>query len=571
MPPVAERRPTLTTLSALAVTLALAPFLPAQTSPTWDFTNLIPSSGSARVGARLLEEREIVLSCQPEFRTRSTAPPLPAHLQVGAVRQGASPPMSMAVFGNHSFNESFSQLQQAVAPLAGGGFAVVWEEWAWPHRDLRLQVLDGQGHLLLGAEGVALADEPEDEGDAVVIADPEGGAFAAYVRQDSSGTRVIAQRVSRAGVRLWADRGVPVADLRDRESQVEPHLVPTSGGLFVCFSALGRSFKDTSIRCQRLDASGQRTWVPSGIEAGGVPGLRVLPRGVPDGRGGLLVFWRNQRDVYDTEMEPMLMEGQHFRADGKRLWQERGLLVRTTHLAEDNGHSMRFFNVVADGNGGAIIAFNDWTGTTAYVMDVMAQRVSGDGDLFWGQGAVVAASDVHQQHEATIADGDGGAFVAVYKGDSDSHSRLFLYHLGADARHLWSSSGVPLSDRHALALDYGVFGTFDLDVLRVAWVHQLVPYTYEMDVHFARFLSNGVALDPPGGVALTTAPDSQFINGAAFDHEFGSLLAVWDDRQSGDWHNLDTGGALLSEGLSETVRIRARLMSGQSYRASDSP
>ena len=332
-------------------------------------------------------------------------------------------------FGVTPLNERFSQLQQSVAALAGGGFAAVWVEGNFPSRDVRLQMLTADGSFILGPGGLTIGGSPEDESHAVVVAHAWSGAFVAFQRAlPTGGSQVIVQYFDATGTPQWPGDGVAAADQTMPASQVEPYLVANrQGGVFVCFrDFVGAIPPDDKVRCQAIDASGNRLWSAFGEDAGGVAGLRVVPRGVSDGQDGLLVFWRNQRDPFSDPIDPMLMEGQYFAADGTKLWGSQGLVVRTTNLQEANGWSFRFFNVVPDGNGGAILAFNDWTGVSDPMLDVLAQRVMGDGSLPWGQGIVVVGADGQQQHEATIAAPDGGAFVAVYEDVSSTHSKLWL-------------------------------------------------------------------------------------------------------------------------------------------------
>ncbi len=314
-----------------------------------------------------------------------------------------------------------------------------------------------------------------------------------------------------------------------------PHLVADAvGDVFVCFQFFGVGPR-LDIRCQRFDGTGQRLWSNAGASAadGGNDELRVVPRGVSDGAGGLLLFWRNQREIDGSAVGPMLMEGQHFGPDGRRLWGPAPKVIRSTRLAPDNGYTFKFFQVVTDGSGGAVLAFNDWVADDP-ALDVVAQRVSEAGELLWGSGAVVTAAPGPQQHDQTIASGDGGAFVAVFELVNDSHNRLRLFRLGPDGRHLWSPDGILVSDPGATALDYGLFGSYEGEVLRLAWTHQAAPAAHQFGVAFATCSPGG--LISPRSI-LTTYESVHLVEGAAWSGDLGATLAVWDE------------GAVISESL----------------------
>jgi hypothetical protein len=417
-------------------------------------------------------------------------------------------------------------------------------EGDYPETDVRMQWVGSGGEKLLEPEGrivAGLAGFNEDS--AVVAPHADAGSFVAFARGSSSSSQAIyVQSFDATGSPRWPGDGVLASTASD--SQLDPHLVADSdGGVFVCFE---RS-QIEGIWCQYLSDQGKRLWGSVGLLAGGEAGWRVVPRGVADHSGGLLIFWRNQRDGYDGNVEPMLMEGQHFAGDGTRLWTDDGLLVRTTNLEESNGHSFSFHQVVPDGSGGAILVFNDWVEMSASNLDVVAQRVAGDGSLLWSDGTVVAATAVHHQHENTIASPGGGAFVVAFEEVSSTQSKLRLYRIGGDGSHEWPTTGQELSDPSANALNYGAFGSFDQGILRLVWTHQLLPGTLEMDIRLARYTANGERLDGASGSPVTTAHDAQFVRGMTYSPEARISLAVWDDRRKGTWGDLDVyGGVIMS-------------------------
>ncbi len=464
-------------------------------------------------------------------------------------RNAAGTPRSVAravVFAQSSANESFGELQQSVVALAGGGFGVVWGEGAYPDFDVRMQWLDPVGQAVFPAGGLLVAGGPASQADAVIAAHPTAGAFVAFTEDNE----VFVQSFDGAGSPRWPGSGVAVVDSTPFEVLQTPSVVASpDDGVFVCFTySTGGPIND--IRCQHVDETGSRRWGDAGVSVGdgGDADLRVLPRGVADGAGGLLLFWRNQRRAYmEPDTSPMLMEGQHFDSQGSRLWGSTPKVVRTTGLASSNNYGYWFFQVAGDGSGGAVLAFNDSTGGLAGGLDVMAQRVSSAGDLLWGDGAVVTAAIGHQQHEQTIGAPDGGAFVAVWEDAGRDHNRLRLFRLAPDGSPAWAAGGLLLSDPAASALDYSVCGSFDDGSLRLAWTHQRSPNSLEMDVQLAGYTLAGQRRGGAAGISLTPAQDAQFVRGLAFSAGAAEVLAVWDDRRKGSWTDMDVAGATLKD------------------------
>lgn len=463
---------------------------------------------------------------------------------------GAAAPPEEVALGTLPGREELNELRQHIALLPGGGYAVVWESEGLGQGDVHLQVIRPDGGKALGPQGVVVAGTDRYESQAVVAASPEGTIFVAWKDVLSGAgleSLIRVQAYDTAGQALWAAGGVFAADSPDPEFQELPNLVPgPDGGVYVCLQGDLLTVDDVKVRCNLLDAGGHPLWSEAGQEAGGVRGWRILPKGVPDGAGGLLVFWRNGRVVFDDEtIDPILMEGQRFAPDGTRLWGAQGKLVRTTNLPEGASYIFTVFDVVSDGHGGAVLAFDDWSGNAGWGMDVYAQRVNADGETLWGSAAVVRSGKAQQQQSAVIAAPDGGAFFVVteFLGPTSVRSRVF--RLSPGGRHLWTRKGVLLQDRGLQ--DYGAYGSFDDGVLRIAWIHQTRPGFF-FDVNLAAFDLTGKRLTPAQGVPITRARDAQFLRGFVFDPERGQGFAVWEDRRKGNADLMDAYGALYTEG-----------------------
>jgi hypothetical protein len=444
-----------------------------------------------------------------------------------------SPPVEVAL-GVTAEDESFAAMGQSVAALAGGDIAATWRRGPFESSSVVVQLLDSRGVPRLAAGGVTL--ESGALADPGVVAHVREGFFVGYSRRTRVGYEIVVHRFDRDGFPLWPGGVAAARSARSAEAQSEPFLTAdASGGVYVCFAVIDWSGATPpwNLRCQRLSENGQRLWGESGRQVAPARGWRVLPRAVLDGSGGLLVFWADYGDVEDAKSVPIRMEAQRFSPDGSTLWNPAGLLVRETNLSEQNGHSYEFYDVVPDGAGGAVLAFNDWTQTADDALDVMAQRVSQEGQLLWGNGAIVAAHAGHEQHDATIATCAGCAAVTVW----EPGRRLVLYMLGADGRHLWPETGIELSAGGGES--YGAAGDYSNGVLRVAWTRQLEAAGSEFDVLRARFSSDGTRL--AGSEAFSTAPAAQVTSDAVYQRATSSFVVAWaDTRASGSLASTDT-------------------------------
>jgi hypothetical protein len=444
-------------------------------------------------------------------------------------------------------DEACSPLRQSVTALPGGGFAAAWDSGALDAGDVGVQLLREDGSPILPANGITLGLASYDEGDAVVAPHPTSGAFVAFRRKYSDfATQIVVASIDGAGQRRWGHDGVVAAAPLAGEVQHNPQLVPdASGGVYVCFQTLIFSAlaNPVGIRCQHIVAAGFPTWDRYGIVASSRPGVRVVPRAVSDGAGGLLVFWRNQRDA-NRPQDLMLMEGQRIGADGRVLWGSDGLILRRTNITPSRGHGFGFLDAVPDGRGGAVIGFDDWSAPGAPDFDVFAQRVDANGTTLWGDGVRVAGGPLAQFHEATVAAPDGGAFVAVRESVTSSETRLQLYRLGPDGRHAWPASGTLLSGA-PLGYNQNAVGGFESGTLWMTWSRQPGPNTIAYDVRMARFALDGTRRDGAEGAMVSDSTGAaQFVRAAAV--QSGRLLVVWDDlRRSRTFSDGDVSGAVV--------------------------
>jgi len=232
---------------------------------------------------------------------------LSGQIRTGELRSAA--PQSCTLTEEVAFSPSgtsgaFSQLQQPVTTRTDGGFATVWLQGAPGSRVVRLQWIDASGRILLGRGGRVITTDPSDHFNPIITASTDGGAFVASV----GGNSVLVQRFDAAGLPLWPGDGVPAFSSDLPLAAVDPSLVADGTAVFVC-AQLADYVGGWDIRCQRLTSAGKSQWGPGGYSASGgwAPDLRVLPRAITDDSGGLLVFWRNHRDPYSTEVVPMLM------------------------------------------------------------------------------------------------------------------------------------------------------------------------------------------------------------------------------------------------------------------------
>ncbi|MCK4597566.1 hypothetical protein KAU04_05975, partial [bacterium] len=121
---------------------------------------------------------------------------------------------------------------------------------------------------------------------------------------------------------------------------------------------------------QRADAGDNILWPANGVPICTAANHQNKPQLVADGSEGAIITWQDQRsgsyyDVYAQRVD----------ANGDTLWPADGVPICTAVNSQYGPQ------LVGDGSGGAIIAWNDYRSGSYY--DVYAQGVDANGDTLW--------------------------------------------------------------------------------------------------------------------------------------------------------------------------------------------
>ncbi|MEA2561521.1 MAG: hypothetical protein QOH06_3025 [Acidobacteriota bacterium] len=427
------------------------------------------------------------------------------------------------------FGTSGGNYLSDAALLPNGGFAVVWswsgESGPDADADVRMQWVRPDGSFVFPEAGLTVAGSARDvEAQPVLAPHPASGVFVAYFRGiEDRKIDVVVQRYGGDGHGLWAGDGVVAAQEPGRRLQTSPTLVPDGdGGVYVCLSSrpTDGTTLNADVLCQHLDEDGRRLWSVRGLKSGGLAGVRMTPQAVPDGEGGLVVAWHNYRYSAGRTL-PVLVEGQHFAADGTPLWGRRGKLIHRTRISSGSGSVTVRLGVVPDGEGGAVVAFSDGPDG----LDVVAQRMSRDGRKLWGAGTAVASGPDADGFTSLAAGPGGGAFV-LYNDFGKRQVGLSIQRLDGAGRPLWEVKQAAPEEAQISGV-----GDFDGRVLRVVWARYPLGESLA-EVRLLALDLNGNLLNGAAGELLAADQPLSFPRELVYDPVQRQGLAVWSDGSS---------------------------------------
>lgn len=271
-----------------------------------------------------------------------------------------------------------TQWKCAIDTDNAGGAIVAWEDQRGGNWDIYTQKVDISGNVQWTADGVALCTAAGDQRYPKIATDVMGAATVAWQDERNGNWDIYARRVSAVGSPMWAADGVPFCTaLYDQEDPVIVadedygvivawtdyrydamskihaqranilfgNLLWTSGGVLLCTADTYqliprivcdgddgaivawvdyRSGNSEDIYCQHVDGSGAVRWAPDGVRVCAASGNRSQIAAAPDGAGGALIAWRDERagdcDIYIQSVD------EHGRA---------GMLAPAIHAVSD--------------------------------------------------------------------------------------------------------------------------------------------------------------------------------------------------------------------------------------------
>ena len=125
---------------------------------------------------------------------------------------------------------------------------------------------------------------------------------------------------------------------------------------------------------------------------------QTKPQVIEDGLGGAIIVWEDNRS--NTNMD---IYAQHVNSSGHPLWNLNGIAI-----CNDSDNS-RNPTLVSDGNGGAIIS---WEDDGNGLWKIFCQHINAAGQTQWtNNGTVLSSGTYNDTNPHIVSDGSGGAIV----------------------------------------------------------------------------------------------------------------------------------------------------------------
>ena len=236
------------------------------------------------------------------------------------------------------------------------------------------------------------------------------------------------------------------------------------------------------------------------------------PQLVSDSSGGAIIVWMDDRGV------DLNIYTQRVNDSGSVLWTDNGTAICTAGSTWEP-------QLVSDGSGGAIIAWEDYRSLSH--VDIYAQRVNASGSVLWtDNGTAICTETNNQEYFQLISDGSGGAIIAWVDKRSDSGD-IYAQRVNASGSTLWTDNGTAI----CTAADYQDYPQLVSDGSGGAIIAWQDNRSGNYDIYAQRVNASGSAQWSDNGTAICTEVFSQYSSQLVSDGSGGAII-VWEDQRS---------------------------------------
>jgi len=287
----------------------------------------------------------------------------------------------LSMYGMSVSLTSSTQTKPKLVLVETGTVIVMWKDDRNGNQDLYAQAIDTTGTRLWVADE-AVCTESSDQTAHEISSDGAGGAVAVWMDYRNSKFDIFAQRLLLSGGAFWPTDGYGICTHSFVKASPLGITRDNTGGTYIIWRDY-RNLVDSDVYAQHVDASGKRYWTVDGIPVCAVTGHTNEPMALPDGEGGVVVAWTDQRagnrDIYAQRLD----------TKGDALWTANGELICRGILDNDLGYPVS----INEGARGVFVAWQD-DGPEENDADIRACYFDMDGDPGMPEPRIMEAGDL---------------------------------------------------------------------------------------------------------------------------------------------------------------------------------
>ncbi|MBC7865542.1 MAG: T9SS type A sorting domain-containing protein [Bacteroidia bacterium] len=335
----------------------------------------------------------------------------------------------------------------------------------------------------------------------------------------------------------------PVATLLALDQENLSIISDTKNGAIISWSD-HRNGNLADVYVQRLNWWGNPLWTSNGVPVCVWPSDESGIAMVEDGKGGVILVWNDERtgpsDIYAQRVD----------SNGAVLWTANGVSVCS------KANIQKGPKLLADGNGGAIIVWEDSVGLG---YDIYAQQLNSSGVKQWAAGGVAICTAVGAQINPKIQTDNGtGAIICWQDKRNGSDYDIMAQKINASGVVQWATNGVFVASLTGSQINPkmradGSGGVF------IGWQDKRNGSDY--DVYIQRLNSAGVGQWINNGTGVCVGAGSQSAIDMNTTPTPGEIIVGWKDDRNGNYdiyaQKLNSTGVVqwTSNGVAATTSI----------------
>ncbi len=287
------------------------------------------------------------------------------------------------------------------------------------------QRVNATGNVVWNPTGVPICTAANYQYSPTICNDGEGGAIITWedTRGIGSDNDIYIQHINSTGGGNWTVNGEPVCT--DPYQQNNPKICSDNNNGAIVAWIDGRNSYNADIYAQRIDKNGQAQWTTNGIEVALTDGDIYDFKICSDGAGGAIIVWN------DLTSNNYGIYAQRIDSNGATLWNTDGEPICTVNTSIQN------LQICSDGGGGAIIAWEDGR-SEEYYSDIYAQRIDSSGNVQWTKNGIPIVKALYdQKYSDIVSDGEGGAIITWEDWRSGNDADIYAQRVNSDGELQW--------------------------------------------------------------------------------------------------------------------------------------
>ena len=289
------------------------------------------------------------------------------------------------------------QAYPTIVSDGSGGAIIIWQDRRnGVNYDIYAQHIDSNGAAQWMADGIIISAAVGHQEYPIAISDGSGGAISTWIDKRSGNYDIYSQLINSNGEVQWTANGEEICT--ELWEQSFPVLTGDgSGGAIIAWEDYRTS--PHVIYAQSINASGIVRWTKDGVTISALAYSQDSPAIMNDANGGAIITWQVNSSGNDYDIYVQCID-----ANGLVQWTLNGVAICTA------GHHQQDPTIIMDGSDGAIITWEDQRRGTNY--DIYAQRIDANGVVQWvTDGVEISIATYDQIYPTEVSDGNGGAII----------------------------------------------------------------------------------------------------------------------------------------------------------------